>query len=46
VIPPVEKAEDIADEDIVHAHRKIGNDHEQGIRSGRSGWITSFLRSE
>ncbi len=32
------------DEDIVHAlwrHREL---HEQGSRTGRCGWITSFLR--
>ena len=32
------------DEDIVHAPWRHGEPHEQGSRTGRCGWITSFLR--
>ncbi len=31
------------DEDIVHALWRHRGQHEQGIRSGSCGWITSFL---
>ena len=30
-------------EDIVHASRRRGDQREQGSRTGRCGWITSFL---
>jgi HD superfamily phosphohydrolase YqeK len=30
------------DEDIVHALWRHGEHHEQGSRTGRCGWITSF----
>src|SRR5207245_5491052 len=30
-------------EDIVHASRRRGDKREQGSRTGRCGWITSFL---
>ncbi len=33
------------DEDIVHAPWRHGEPREQGSRTGRCGWITSFLRS-
>ena len=33
------------DEDIVHASWRHGDPREQGSRTGRCGWITSFLRS-
>ncbi len=33
------------DEDIVHASWRHGEPREQGSRTGRCGWITSFLRS-
>ena len=33
------------DEDIVHASWRHGDSREQGSRTGRCGWITSFLRS-
>ena len=33
------------DEDIVRALWRHGEYHEQGSRTGRCGWITSFLRS-
>jgi hypothetical protein len=33
------------DEDIVRAPWRHGDLHEQGSRTGRCGWITSFLRS-
>ena len=32
-------------EDIVHASWRHGGQREQGSRTGRCGWITSFLRS-
>src|SRR3989344_3518551 len=38
---PIEKL----GEDIVHTTRKSWNKYEQGIPTGRWGWITSFLRS-
>ena len=31
------------DEDIVHTRRNTLEQYEQGIRTGRCGWITSFL---
>src|SRR5207245_9233870 len=31
------------DEDMVHAPRRRGDQREQGSRTGRCGWITSFL---
>jgi hypothetical protein len=34
------------DEDIVHAPWRHGEPREQGSRTGRCGWITSFLRSD
>jgi len=33
------------DDEIVQAARKLVENLEQGIRIGRCGWITSFLRS-
>ena len=33
------------DEDIVRAPWRHGGSREQGSRTGRCGWITSFLRS-
>ena len=33
------------DEDMVRASWRHGELHEQGSRTGRCGWITSFLRS-